>query len=81
MSDKNVWFITGAGRGMGSGIAREALAAGHAAVATGRNTGAVTAAVGENEDLLVVPLDVTSAEESDAAVRAAVERFGRSTCS
>ncbi len=77
MSDKKVWFITGAGRGMGTDIACEALAAGHAVVATGRNTDAVTAAVGEHESLLVVPLDVTSAEESDAAVRAAVERFGR----
>jgi NAD(P)-dependent dehydrogenase (short-subunit alcohol dehydrogenase family) len=77
MSDKKVWFITGAGRGMGVNIAREALAAGHAVVATGRNTGAVTEAIGEHDDLLVVRLDVTSAEESDAAVKAAVERFGR----
>ncbi len=77
MSDKRVWFITGAGRGMGTDIAREALAAGHAVVATGRNTDAVAEAVGEHEDLLVVPLNVTSAEESEAAVRAAVERFGR----
>jgi NAD(P)-dependent dehydrogenase (short-subunit alcohol dehydrogenase family) len=29
-----VWFITGAGRGMGVDIARAALAAGHAVVAT-----------------------------------------------
>ena len=77
MSDKKVWFITGAGRGMGVDIAREALAAGHAVVATGRNTDAVTEAIGEHDDLLVVRLDVTSAEESEAAVKAAVERFGR----
>ena len=37
MSDKKVWFVTGAGRGMGVDIARAALAAGHAVVATGRN--------------------------------------------
>jgi NAD(P)-dependent dehydrogenase (short-subunit alcohol dehydrogenase family) len=34
----NVWFITGAGRGMGLDIAKAALAAGHKVVATGRNT-------------------------------------------
>ena len=38
MTDKKVWFITGAGRGMGVDIAKAALAAGHAVVATGRNT-------------------------------------------
>ena len=37
MSDKKVWFVTGAGRGMGVDIAKAALAAGHAVVATGRN--------------------------------------------
>jgi len=31
-----VWFITGAGRGMGSDIARAALDAGYKVVATGR---------------------------------------------
>ena len=59
MTDKSVWFVTGAGRGMGVDIVRAALAAGHAVVATGRNTGAVTSALGEADDLLVVKLDVT----------------------
>jgi NAD(P)-dependent dehydrogenase (short-subunit alcohol dehydrogenase family) len=77
MSDTKVWFITGTGRGMGADIAREALAAGHAVVATGRDTDAVSNAIGEHDDLLVVRLDVTSAEESETAVEAAVERFGR----
>ena len=36
-TNKRVWFITGAGRGMGIDIANAALAAGHAVVATGRN--------------------------------------------
>ena len=41
MADKRVWFITGAGRGMGVDIAQAALTAGHAVVATGRKTDAV----------------------------------------
>jgi NAD(P)-dependent dehydrogenase (short-subunit alcohol dehydrogenase family) len=36
MTEKKVWFITGAGRGLGTDIAREALAAGRRVVATGR---------------------------------------------
>jgi NAD(P)-dependent dehydrogenase (short-subunit alcohol dehydrogenase family) len=77
MTDKRVWFITGTGRGMGVDFAKAALAAGNAVVATGRNTDAVRTAVGEAEDLLVVQLDVTSQEDAEAAVKAAVDRFGR----
>jgi NAD(P)-dependent dehydrogenase (short-subunit alcohol dehydrogenase family) len=72
-----VWFITGAGRGMGVYFAKAALAAGFSVVATGRNTDAVAKAVGESNDLLVVKLDVTSPTEAEAAARAAIDRFGR----
>jgi NAD(P)-dependent dehydrogenase (short-subunit alcohol dehydrogenase family) len=77
MTDKRVWFITGAGRGMGVDFAKAALAAGNAVVATGRNPEAVRTAVGDAEDLLVVRLDVTSTADAEAAVKVAVERFGR----
>ena len=77
MANKKVWFITGAGRGMGVEFAKAALAAGDAVVATGRDPGAVTDAVGKADDLLVVKLDVTSRTDADAAVRAALGRFGR----
>src|SRR4030081_1823622 len=77
MSNKKTWFITGAGRGMGLDFAKAALEAGHAVVATGRNTDAVAKAVGKSNDLLAVKLDVTSRADAEAAVRAAVERFGR----
>ncbi len=77
MTDKKVWFITGAGRGMGVDIAKAALAAGNAVVATGRNPEAVAKAIGESDDLLAVKLDVTSDAETQAAVQAAVDRFGR----
>ena len=77
MADKKVWFITGAGRGMGVDIAQAALAAGHAVVATGRNTEAVADAVGVADDLLVIELDITSLTSAEAAVQAALERFGR----
>src|SRR6476659_2463816 len=76
MTDKQVWLITGAGRGMGIDVARAALAAGHAVVGTARNAAHVTAALGEHDDLLAVPLDVTDPKAAEAAVAAAVERFG-----
>src|SRR4051794_12216397 len=77
MIDKNVWFVTGAGRGMGVDIVKAALAAGHAVVATGRNTDALVRAFGEADQLLVIKLDVTRPDDAKVAVAAAIERFGR----
>jgi NAD(P)-dependent dehydrogenase (short-subunit alcohol dehydrogenase family) len=77
MPDKKVWLITGAGRGMGVDIAKAALAAGYAVVATGRNTETVEQALGSHDDLLVVALDVTSLDSARGATEAAVGRFGR----
>ena len=77
MADRKVWLVTGAGRGMGVEFAKAALAAGDAVVATGRRTRAVVDAVGEADDLLVVRLDITSRADAEAAVQAALERFGR----
>jgi NAD(P)-dependent dehydrogenase (short-subunit alcohol dehydrogenase family) len=77
-TDKKVWLVTGAGRGMGVDIAKAALAAGNAVVATGRRPEAVEQALGGAQDgVLVVKLDVTSPADAQAAVQAAVDRFGR----
>ena len=59
-----VWFMTGAGGGMGTDIAKAALAAGHKVVATGRNTEKVTQAVGEAADLLAGKLDITNTAQA-----------------
>lgn len=77
MENKKVWLITGAGRGMGLDITKAVLAAGHSVVATGRNPERVANAIGEAANLLVVRLDVTIPADAEAAVKAAVDRFGR----
>lgn len=76
MSEKNVWLVTGAGRGLGADIVRAALAAGHAVVATARNPASITETFGQHEELLAVALDVTDPKAAAAAVQAAVETFG-----
>lgn len=76
MIDK-VWFITGAGRGLGVDIAKAALAAGYKVVATGRNTDRVTKALGQSENLLVAKLDITKINDAELAVKAAIDKFGR----
>jgi len=77
LTSKKIWFITGASRGMGVDFVKAAVAAGHAVVGTGRDPYAVAKAVGEWDNLLVVKLDVTRRADAEAAVRAAVDRFGR----
>ena len=75
--NKKVWLVTGAGRGMGTDIAKAALAAGNAVVATGRDPQRVTAAIGAHDDLLAIKLDVTNPDDAKAAAQAAVDKFGR----
>ena len=77
MSDKKVWLVTGAGRGLGVDIAKAALAAGHTVVATGRKPERVASVLGSSDDLVVVALDVTDPAAAEAAVRAAMDQFGR----
>src|SRR5437868_13166344 len=77
MIDKKVWFITGTGRGMGADFAKAVLSAGHALVATGRDPSRLAARLRPSDDLLAVKLDVTHPDDAAAAVKAAVERFGR----
>jgi NAD(P)-dependent dehydrogenase (short-subunit alcohol dehydrogenase family) len=77
MTVKKVWLITGAGRGLGVDIAKAALSVGHAVVATGRNAAKVATAVGNHESLLAIKLEVTRPQDAQAAVDAAVAKFGR----
>lgn len=73
-----VIFLTGAGRGLGTDIARRALKAGHRVVATGRNPQKVLEALGgEHDNVLAVALDITDPDAARAAVEAATARFGR----
>ncbi|GAA2809350.1 oxidoreductase [Crossiella cryophila] len=72
------WFITGASRGFGLEIARQALERGDSVIATARDTAAVAAALpGFGERLLPVRLDVTDEAAAGQAVAAGLARFGR----
>src|SRR3954451_17818636 len=67
-----VIFVTGAGRGLGTDIARESLAAGHQVVATGRRPEEVEKALGgPRDDLPLTKLDVPRIEDAESAVQAA----------
>jgi NAD(P)-dependent dehydrogenase (short-subunit alcohol dehydrogenase family) len=71
------WFITGATRGLGADIATAALKAGDRVVATGRQRAAVSDRLGPDHDRLrALELDVGDPAQAQAAVAAAVARFG-----
>jgi NAD(P)-dependent dehydrogenase (short-subunit alcohol dehydrogenase family) len=74
-----VWFITGAGSGIGAGAAKAALKAGDRVVATGRNVQKVRNALRDvaSENLAVLQLDVSDEAQATTAVDQAVKRFGR----
>jgi hypothetical protein len=72
-----VWMITGASRGFGALIARDALERGERVVATARNPQTVIDALGAHPNLLAVRLDVTNESDAIAAAEHAIERFGR----
>ena len=70
-----VWLITGCSAGFGRALVDAALARGDRVVATARRTETIAELAGNR--VLVVALDVTRQDQIDAAVRAALERFGR----
>jgi NAD(P)-dependent dehydrogenase (short-subunit alcohol dehydrogenase family) len=74
-----VWFITGAGSGIGAGAAKAALKAGDRVVATGRHVQKLRNALRDvaSENLEVLQLDVSDEVQATTAVDQAVKRFGR----
>lgn len=72
------WFITGASSGFGRAFADHALARGYNVVATARKVDALKQIAAHAPDrFLALALDVTRPKDAQAAVDAAVARFGR----
>ncbi|OZI38335.1 short-chain dehydrogenase/reductase [Bordetella genomosp. 10] len=71
IQNPKVWFITGAARGIGLSLARQALAQGDAVAATSRTLTSLHRAFGDGSDRLLT-LEVDLADE--ASVQAAIDR-------
>jgi NAD(P)-dependent dehydrogenase (short-subunit alcohol dehydrogenase family) len=74
-----VWFITGAGSGIGAGITRAALKVGDRVIATARNLDKLRNALHDvrGNNLAFVHLDVTDEAQGKAAVAEGAKQFGR----
>jgi NAD(P)-dependent dehydrogenase (short-subunit alcohol dehydrogenase family) len=74
----STWLITGSSRGLGRALAEAVLAAGHCVVATARRPEDLAAVVERyGERVRAVALDVTDPQSAQAAIRHAVDAFGR----
>ncbi|MGV6873249.1 oxidoreductase [Pseudochelatococcus sp. B33] len=74
----SVWFITGCSTGFGHELAKQVIARGDRAVVTARDKARLAGLIDGHEDTtLALDLDVTRSDQIDAAVAAAVARFGR----
>ena len=71
-------LVTGASKGIGSAIVRSAVDEGHQVVAIARDRSVLDASVEgiPSDRILTLAADVTKWDEMEAAVHAAVERFG-----
>lgn len=78
MSDCKTFFITGGASGIGAALARKANGAGHNVYATGRSQGKLDELAGslDAETALTAASDGSDWDQTQAAVAAAVERFG-----
>jgi NAD(P)-dependent dehydrogenase (short-subunit alcohol dehydrogenase family) len=74
-----VWFITGAGSGIGAATAKAALKAGDRVIATGRNLAKVRTALNDaaGDELAFVQLDVANEMQTKVAVDEAMKAYGR----
>lgn len=79
--DFEVWFITGAARGIGLSLARQLLDQGHAVAATSRTSSSLREALGEDSDrFLALEVDLVSEASVQAAIEQTIAAFGRIDC-
>ena len=73
-----VWLITGSSRGLGRALANAVLEAGDKLVATARDPAQLADLIeAYGPRVVALPLDVTDEAAAEAAVKTAVETFGR----
>jgi NAD(P)-dependent dehydrogenase (short-subunit alcohol dehydrogenase family) len=78
MKKANVWFITGASKGMGLALTKFALSKGDMVVATSRNIESFKISISESKDnFLPLKVDITSDTGVKEAVEQAIVKFGK----
>lgn len=78
MTNKNVWFVTGASKGLGLALVQKLLSQGYRVAATSRSVDRLKEAVGANsENFLPLALDLLNEADVKTAIDTTVQHFGQ----
>ena len=78
MSTQNVWFVTGASKGLGLSLVKQLINTGYRVAATSRNIDDLRRAVGATDDpFLPLAVDLKSESSVAEAIQKTVDRFGQ----
>src|SRR5690606_33630604 len=78
MSNKKVWFITGASKGLGLALTKLALSEGDKVIAASRNVEVLKNAItGYDASFLPLKMDITSDQDVKNGVQQSIHKFGR----
>jgi len=76
MSNKKVWFVTGASKGLGLALVKKLLQQGYRVAATSRNRESLAAAVGtHDENFLPLQVDLADEKSVEKAIADTVHKF------
>ncbi|MBT33919.1 MAG: short-chain dehydrogenase/reductase [Thalassobius sp.] len=76
MKTNNVWFVTGASKGLGLAMVKTLLTKGYKVAATSRNKKELENVVGKQQDFLALEVSLTDEESIKNAISETVSTFG-----
>lgn len=76
MNNNNVWFVTGASKGIGRSLVKQLLQQGFKVAATSRKREDLTEAIGDHDNFLPLKVDITSGKEVKEAIAQTIEKYG-----
>jgi NAD(P)-dependent dehydrogenase (short-subunit alcohol dehydrogenase family) len=77
MENQNVWFVTGASKGLGLSLVKQLLDKGYKVAATSRNVADLTNAAGSSENFLPIAVNIKDEGSVTDAISQTVNKFGR----
>jgi NAD(P)-dependent dehydrogenase (short-subunit alcohol dehydrogenase family) len=75
-SDQNVWFVTGASKGLGLSLVKRLLNEGYSVAATSRGLSDLEKAVGNHTNFLPLAVDILNEQSVAEAINKTIGRFG-----
>jgi len=76
MNNKQVWYVTGASKGLGLALVKKLLSEGYRVAATSRNIASLALAVGTTENFLPLEVDLGNDASVAASMKATQDKFG-----